>query len=142
VRTLKILFIEPSKDFYFVMGESLPPPCGIIQLAAFLEKEVKNARIEILDCNAEQVDWREMEKRIESSNPDIVASSSLATCNTYTVARTLETAKKVNPNVLTITRGQQARVFSANKMKRMVFRHMAGRSLPEQFKSLFVGAST
>ena len=102
---MKILFIEPPKDFFFVMGEYLPPPYGIIQLAAYLEKEVKNVDIELLDCNAEQVDWREMEKRIESSNPDIVASSSLATCNTYAVARTLETAKKVNPNVLTITGG-------------------------------------
>jgi anaerobic magnesium-protoporphyrin IX monomethyl ester cyclase len=106
VRALKILFIEPPKDLYFVMGEYLPPPYGIIQLAAYLEKKVKNVSIEILDCNAEQVDWRGMEKRIESSSPDIVASSSLATCNTYVVARTLETAKKVNPNVLTITGGQ------------------------------------
>ena len=77
------------------MGEYLPPPYGIIQLAAYLEKEVKNVDVEILDCNAEQVDWKRMEKRIESSAPDIVASSSLATCNTYVVARTLETAKKL-----------------------------------------------
>ena len=52
VRALKILFIEPPKDFYFVMGEYLPPPYGIIQLATYLEKEVKNVSIEILDCKA------------------------------------------------------------------------------------------
>ena len=103
---MKILFIEPPKDLFFVMGEYLPPPYGIIQLAAYLEKEVKNVDIEILDCNAEQVDWKRMEKRIESSDPDIVASSSLATCNTYVVVRTLETAKKVDPNILTVTGGQ------------------------------------
>jgi anaerobic magnesium-protoporphyrin IX monomethyl ester cyclase len=102
----KILFIEPPKDFFFVMGEYLPPPYGIIQLAAYLEKEAKNVDIEILDCNAEQVGWKGMEKRIESSNPDVVASSSLATCNTYVVARTLETAKKVNQDILTVTGGQ------------------------------------
>jgi len=102
----KILFIEPPKDFFFVMGEYLPPPYGIIQLAAYLEREVKNVDIEILDCNAEQVGWKGMERRIESSNPDVVASSSLATCNTYVVARTLETAKKVNQDVLTVTGGQ------------------------------------
>jgi anaerobic magnesium-protoporphyrin IX monomethyl ester cyclase len=33
-------------------------------------------------------------------------------------------------------------VFSSNKMKRRVFRHMAGRSLLEQFRSLFMGAPT
>jgi len=86
---MKVLFVEPPKDIWFVMGEYLPPPFGIIQLAAFLEREVKDVDIEVLDCNAQQVDWKGMEKRIESFNPDIVASSALATCNTYVVARTL-----------------------------------------------------
>jgi len=103
---MKVLFIEPPKDIWFVMGEYLPPPFGIIQLAAYVEREVKDVDIEVLDCNAEQVDWKGMEKRIESFNPDIVASSALATCNTYVVARTLETAKKVNPNILTVAGGQ------------------------------------
>jgi len=100
-----------------VMGEYLPPPYGIIQLAAYLEKEVKNVDIEILDCNAEQVDWKGMEKRIESCNPDIVASSSLATCNTYAVARTLETAKKVNPDILTVTGGQHFTATAQESLK-------------------------
>jgi anaerobic magnesium-protoporphyrin IX monomethyl ester cyclase len=103
---MKVLFVEPPKDVWFVMGEYLPPPYGIIQLSAYLEREVKDAEIEVIDCNAEKVDWRGLEKRIDSFNPDIVASSSLATCNTYVVARTLETAKRVKPDVLTITGGQ------------------------------------
>ncbi len=105
-RDMKVLFVEPPKEIWFVMGEYLPPPFGIIQLAAYLEREVKNAEIEVLDCNAQQVDWRGMEKRIGSFNPDIVASSALATCNTYLVVRTLETAKRVNPSVLTVAGGQ------------------------------------
>ena len=103
---MKILFIEPPKDEWFVMGDYLPPPFGIIQLAAYLEKETENIEIEVLDCNAEQVDWQQMGKRIEASKPNIVASSSLATCNTYVVARTLETAKKANSDTLTVTGGQ------------------------------------
>jgi anaerobic magnesium-protoporphyrin IX monomethyl ester cyclase len=103
---MKVLFIEPPKDMFFVMGEYLPPPLGIIQLAAFLEKNAKGIEIEILDCNAEKVKWKEMEQRITSSRPDIVASASLATCNTYAVVRTLETAKRVDPNILTVTGGQ------------------------------------
>jgi len=103
---MKVLFIEPPKDIWFVMGEYLPPPFGIIQLAAFLEREVKDVDIEVLDCNARRVDWDGMEKQIESAKPDIVASSALATCNTYVVARTLETAKKANPRALTVAGGQ------------------------------------
>ena len=114
---MKVMFIEPPKDMWFVMGEYLPPPYGIIQLAAYVEKEVKGAEIEILDCNAEHVDWSGMEKRIEASSPDIVVSSSLATCNTYAVARTLETAKKVDPNVLTVTGGQHFTATAQESLK-------------------------
>jgi anaerobic magnesium-protoporphyrin IX monomethyl ester cyclase len=103
---MRVLFIEPPKDVWFVMGEYLPPPYGIIQLAAYLEEEAKDVEVEVLDCNAEQVDWKKMEKKIEAANPDVVASSSLATCNTYAVAKTLETAKRTNPEILTVTGGQ------------------------------------
>ncbi|MCK5628543.1 cobalamin-dependent protein [Candidatus Bathyarchaeota archaeon] len=103
---MRVLFIEPPKDEWFVMGEYLPPPFGIIQLAAFLEKHNPTIEIEVLDCNAEQIDWIGLERHVQTTSPDIVASSSLATCNTYTVVRTLETAKKVNPKILTITGGQ------------------------------------
>ena len=102
----KVLFVEPPKDIWFVMGEYLPPPYGIIQLAAYLEAKVEDVQVEVLDCNAEKVDWTQMEQRITSFNPDIVCSSSLATCNTYAVAKTLETAKRVAPSILTVTGGQ------------------------------------
>jgi len=102
----RVLFIEPPKGIWFVMGDYLAPPYGIIQLAAYLEREVKDAEIKILDCNAQQIGWRELEHQIEAFNPDIVASSGSATCNAYITVRTLETAKKVNPSILTVTGGQ------------------------------------
>jgi len=136
----KILFIEPPKDLFFVMGEYLPPPYGIIQLAAYLEKKAK-ADIEILDCNAEQVDWRGMEKRIESSNPDIVASSSLATCNTYVVVRTLDTAKKVNSNVLTVTGGQHFTATAQESLAQYPFIDVIVRGEGEQTLAEIVAKS-
>lgn len=103
---MRILFVEPPKDVWFVMGEYLPPPYGIIQLGAYLEKSGQDVEIEVLDCNAKEIDWRGLESCIASARPDIVASSSLATCNTYLVVRTLETAKKVDPGILTVAGGQ------------------------------------
>ncbi len=103
---MKVLFVEPPKDLWFVMGDYLPPPYGIIQLASYLDRESKAVEIEVLDCNAEHIDWKNLEKQIELHEPDIVASSSLATCNAYVTVRTLEIAKKVNPNILTVTGGQ------------------------------------
>ena len=103
---VRVLFIEPPKDIWFVMGEYLPPPYGIIQLGAYLEKHMDNVEIQVLDCNAEKVDWKAMEQRIASLKPDVVACASLATCNTYAVVKTLETAKRMAPGTLTITGGQ------------------------------------
>jgi anaerobic magnesium-protoporphyrin IX monomethyl ester cyclase len=103
---LRVLFVEPPKDFWFVMGEYLPPPLGLLQLAAYLESRTRGVEIEVLDCQARMVDWKGLERRIEEFDPDIVASSGLATCNTYVAVRTLETAKKVKPKVLTVVGGQ------------------------------------
>jgi anaerobic magnesium-protoporphyrin IX monomethyl ester cyclase len=103
---VKVQLIEPPKDYWFVMGEYLPPPYGILQLAAYLENKMKDAEIEVLDCQAMSLDWPGLEKRIEAFNPDIVGASGLATCNVYVTARTLEMAKKLKPNVVTVTGGQ------------------------------------
>ena len=103
---MKILFVEPPKDYWFVMGEYLPPPYGILQLAAYLEHRNHDAEIQVLDCNAEGLNWNGLEKHIEAFNPDFVASSALSTCNTYVAVRTLEIAKKVKPDVLTVAGGQ------------------------------------
>jgi len=103
---MKVMFVEPPKDFWFIMGEYLPPPLGILELAAYLEAQNRKVDIEVLDCQVEGVDWKGLEKRIESIRPDVVAPSALATCNTYTVLRTLETAKKVDPDITTVVGGQ------------------------------------
>ncbi len=102
--------MEPPREFWFVMGEYLPPPFGIIQLAAFLEQEIKDTEIEVLDCTPRHFSWRGIEQKIETFYPDIVAASAFASCTVYSVLRTLEIAKKVNPDILTITGGQH---FSA-----------------------------
>ncbi len=103
---MKVLFVEPPKHFWFVMGEYLPPPLGILQLAGYVEAKMPDVEIEVLDCQARSLDWDGLEKHIQSHRPDIVASSSLATCNAYTTVRAVATAKKVNPSILTIVGGQ------------------------------------
>jgi anaerobic magnesium-protoporphyrin IX monomethyl ester cyclase len=102
---VKILFVEPPKDYWFVMGEYLPPPYGLLQLAGYLEAKIPEADIEVIDCQAMSLDWKGMEKRMNSFDPDIVATSGF-TCNVYVAARTLETAKKLKPETLTVAGGQ------------------------------------
>jgi anaerobic magnesium-protoporphyrin IX monomethyl ester cyclase len=103
---VRVLFVEPPKDVWFVMGEYLSPPLGILSLASYLQVNTKSVDIRVIDCQAEKFGWKELESQIESYQPDVVAPSGLGTCNAYSVARTVELAKKVSPSTTTIVGGQ------------------------------------
>jgi anaerobic magnesium-protoporphyrin IX monomethyl ester cyclase len=140
----KILFVEPPKEMWFVMGEYLPPPLGILELAAYLEKNNKDTDIKVLDCQAEGVDWKQLEKRIESFNPDIIAPSALATCNVYTVIRTLEIVKRVNPNITTVVGGQHFTALAHESLEKhpeidVVVRGEGEQTLSETVRALETG---
>ena len=100
----KLLFIEPPRNYWFVMGEYLPPPSALLIIAAYVEKELPDLEMEILDCQAERMNWNGLEKFIESSKPSMVLTSGF-TCNAYTCVRACEIAKKVNENILTVVGG-------------------------------------
>ncbi|MHA1949089.1 MAG: B12-binding domain-containing radical SAM protein [Candidatus Thorarchaeota archaeon] len=100
------MFVEPPKEFWFVMGEYLPPPLGILNLAAYLREHDDTLEIEIVDCQAERISWAGLKERIEQFQPAIVAPSSLATCNAYRGLRTVGMAKDIDPAITTIVGGQ------------------------------------
>jgi len=99
-----ILFVEPPRNFWFVMGEYLPPPSSLLILAAYVEQECPGVDIDIVDCQADQLDWQGLQKYIESTHPSIVLTSGFTT-NTYTCARTCEIAKTVSEDIVTIVGG-------------------------------------
>lgn len=115
---MKVLFVEPPKVFWFVMGEYLPPPLGILQLAAYLESKKGQWDIEVVDSQAEDFGWNKLEKYIESSNPDVVVVSSLATCNAFLVIRTLGIVKKINPNIKTVVGGQHFNALAGESLEK------------------------
>ena len=115
---MKVLFVEPPKVFWFVMGEYMPPPLGILQLAAYLEYRNDKWDIEVLDSQAMNYGWSKLQRHIESTNPDIVIASALATCNTFTVLRTLEIVKKVNPDIKTVVGGQHFTALADESLKK------------------------
>jgi len=114
---MKVLFVEPPKAFWFVMGEYMPPPLGILQLAAYLEFQNETWDIEVLDCQAEDFGWKKLEKYLEQAEPDVVVLSALATCNTFTILRTLGIAKKVQPMVKTVVGGQHFTALASESLK-------------------------
>ena len=80
---MKLLLIEPPKKFWFVMGKYLPPPYNLLLLAAVVEKNLPDFKVEVIDCQAEGLDWFTLEQRIRQENPDVVGTGSHASCNAY-----------------------------------------------------------
>ncbi|MFW9817769.1 MAG: B12-binding domain-containing radical SAM protein, partial [Candidatus Thorarchaeota archaeon] len=103
---MRIMFVEPPKEFWFVMGEYLPPPLGILNLAAYLCEHDDSLELKIVDCQAERISWYELEEHIKQFQPNIVAPSSLATCNAYRGLRTIGMAKTIDPDITTVVGGQ------------------------------------
>jgi len=100
----KILFVEPPRNSWFVMGEYLPPPSALLILAAFVERELPDVELDIVDCQADQLDWKGLEKYIALTDPCMILTSGFTT-NAYSCARTCEIAKKINKDIVTIVGG-------------------------------------
>lgn len=108
---MKLLLVEPPKKLWFVMGDYLPPPYSLLLLAAVVEKEVPDVEVKVIDSQAEELDWVTLEERIRQEKADIVGTGSHATCNVYKTVRTLDLAKQVDPEVITITGGSHFTMF-------------------------------
>jgi len=137
---LRVAFVEPPKSFWFVMGEYLPPPTGALQLAAYLETRRPRDEITVIDCQAEGLDWGGLERRLDSVGPDVVAVSSLATCNAYVVVRALETAKRAAPEALTITGGQHFTALAEPSLRQFPVIDAVARGEGEETMVEVVGA--
>ncbi len=99
-----LLFVEPPHNYWFVMGEYLSPPSTLLILAGYIERELPEVDIDIVDCQADRLNWEGLERYIQSANPSIVLTSGYTT-NAYAVARTCEIAKRVNEDIVTIVGG-------------------------------------
>jgi anaerobic magnesium-protoporphyrin IX monomethyl ester cyclase len=117
LEALRVLFVEPPKDFWFIMGEYVPPPFGILALAGYVEAQGLDLEIGVVDCQAEGLDWKGLERRIEGFQPDVVAPSALSTSNAYAVLRTAELAKEVDPGTLTVVGGQHFTALAEESLR-------------------------
>jgi anaerobic magnesium-protoporphyrin IX monomethyl ester cyclase len=113
----RLLFVEPPKMYWFVMGDYNPPPTTLLALAAYVERELPEVEVALADSQGEGLDWPGVERSIRDHAPDMVLASGF-TCNAYACVRVAETARRVDPDIVTVLGGQH---FSA----------MAGETLVE-----------
>jgi anaerobic magnesium-protoporphyrin IX monomethyl ester cyclase len=101
----RLLLVEPPKKYWFIMGDYTPPPTALLALAAYVEQELPDVEVDVLDCQGQRKGWRDIQRHIGSYRPSIVATSGF-TCNAYVCARLIETAKALDENITTVAGGQ------------------------------------
>jgi len=96
---VRFMPVEPPKGFFFIRGQYVPPSFGLLCLAAHLEEKYPEAEVEVVDSQAESLDWQGMEDRGSEFMPDVVAPSGMATSNAFYAIRVAEFAKRVNSSL-------------------------------------------
>jgi len=99
---MKVLLVEPPKKTWELMGECVSPPLGLAQLAAVLEDE--GIEVAIVDCNAEELGWSELEGVISQRHPNVIGATAL-TPFFYHALRATEIAKRVDRGIITLLGG-------------------------------------
>lgn len=129
---MKILFIEPPKAPWFIMGEYIPSPLGLLCLVGYLEAPYPDAEIHVMDCQAEEAEWEDVEKRIETFHPDLVAPST-----DYLTREEVQNELFATYRSFYGWRRRIFGIFARNKIKRTYCRHMMLKGFLGTLKGLF-----
>jgi len=120
---MKVLLINPPT--FNMLPTMLPrsideargynPPLGLLYLAAYLQKNSKH-QVEILDCQVEKLDYKQIENKIQEQNPDAIGLTTM----TFTLIDVLNIAKitkKINPEIRTILGGPHIDIYPKETIK-------------------------
>ncbi len=123
------------------MGEYLPPPFALLCLAAYVEAKLPDIEIQVMDSQAECADWEAVGKRITTFAPDVVAPSTVSTCNANVTLEAVRIAKQVNEDIVTIVGSQHftvlaQEVLETNSQLDFIVRGEGEITLVELLKSL------
>ena len=103
---IKILLVRPPGHLWPLINESdnWLLPLGLPALAAYIRREMEGVEIRILDCLAEKVGWRSLEKAISDYQPDVFGVGDLL-IYMFEGLRAVSIAKRLNPDCVTLAGG-------------------------------------
>jgi len=114
---MKILLINPTT--FNMLPTMLPksvdevrgynPPLGILYLAAYLQKHSEH-QVEILDCQVEELDYKQIGNKIQEKNPDAIGLTTM-TFTLIDVLNIAKIAKKINSEIKIILGGPHIDIY-------------------------------
>jgi len=114
---MKILLINPTT--FNMLPTMLPksideargynPPLGLLYLAAYLQ-EYSRHQVEILDCQVEELNYKQIESHIREKDPNIIGLTTM-TFTLIDVLNIAKIAKKINPEIKIILGGPHVDIY-------------------------------
>ncbi len=99
---MKVLFVEPPKVPWEMMGDFVAPPLGLAQLAAVLE--INGVDVQIIDCNASHLTWGDLQQAMADAQPTLVGASAMTTFFPEAL-RVMQMAKGLDEDIFTVVGG-------------------------------------
>ena len=114
---MKVLLVNPPT--FNMLPSMLPrsideargynPPLGLLYLASYLQKH-SNHQVEILDCQVEELDYKQIESKIKEKNPDIIGLTTM-TFTLIDVLNIAKIAKEINPEIKIVLGGPHVDIY-------------------------------
>ncbi|MFH1671585.1 MAG: radical SAM protein [Candidatus Portnoybacteria bacterium] len=90
-------------------GRGYNPPLGLLYLASYLQKYT-DYEIKILDCQVEELNYKQIKKNIEENNPNVIGLTTM-TFTLIDVLNIAKIAKKINPEIKIILGGPHVDIY-------------------------------
>jgi anaerobic magnesium-protoporphyrin IX monomethyl ester cyclase len=92
---MKVLLIDPPHRIFPGL-RMWTPSFGLLQLAAYLEKE--GVEVQIIDGTALQNPWKDIANSLSPSETDVIGITCSATCLSPEAMQTIHLCRKLSPN--------------------------------------------
>ena len=99
---MKVLLIDPPHQLFPGL-RMWTPSFGLLQLAAYLEREGIDVRI--LDATALPNPWRDLETSVSTSKADVIGITCSATCLSPEALQTIHLCRKISPDSIIVAGG-------------------------------------
>ena len=99
---MKVLLIDPPHRVFPGL-RMWSPSFGLLQLAAFLEKE--GIEVTLFDATASSSPWRDLESSISASRADVIGITCTATCLSPEALQTVHLCRKLSPTAVLVAGG-------------------------------------
>jgi len=105
-QNIKILYIRPPYHLWPLLNKSdnVLAPLNLATIAGYIRSKVPDVTQKIVDCCNEEIGFKTLYKILEEEKPDIVGVGDMI-CYHIEGVKTLELAKKANPNCVTVAGG-------------------------------------